>query len=168
MRSCRKCRLEKPFEAFGFVRPGVWRATCGSCRRVEDARRNPERVRQERERTAARAKEARRAGLNVARWVLEDSRKSDRKRGLANDLAREWVEPLLSQPCSYCGETTLRMTLDRIDNALGHLRSNVVPACIRCNYARRAMPHKAWLCLVPGLRAAREQGLFGDWTGRCR
>jgi hypothetical protein len=60
------------------------------------------------------------------------------------------------------------MTLDRIDNKRGHSRANVVPACIRCNYARRDMPYAAWLCLAPGLRVALEQGLFGEWTGRCR
>jgi len=60
------------------------------------------------------------------------------------------------------------MTLDRIDNDKGHTQDNVVPACIRCNYARRSMPYEAWLVVAKGMREAREQGLFGDWTGRVR
>jgi hypothetical protein len=56
------------------------------------------------------------------------------------------------------------MTIDRIDNEIGHTLSNVVPACIRCNYVRRDMPHEAWLCLVEGMREAVFRGLFGSWT----
>jgi len=60
------------------------------------------------------------------------------------------------------------MTLDRIDNLKGHSFDNVVPACIRCNYARRNMSYEAWLCLTEGMRRARELDLFKGWTGRTR
>jgi hypothetical protein len=60
------------------------------------------------------------------------------------------------------------MTLDRKDNDRGHTQDNVVPACIRCNYIRRHTPYEAWLCMVPGVRRARKEGFFGDWTGRTR
>lgn len=167
-RLCRQCDEPRPLTSFVEVRPGQRRRTCTSCRKSADAARNPSRVARERADTARRKRELRQRGDNVVRFILEDSRKSDRKHKRSNDLTREWVAELIAQPCCYCGDTSLRMTLDRIDNTIGHFRSNVVPACIRCNYARGAMPYKAWLCLVPGLRAAREQGLFGDWTGRTR
>ncbi len=70
---------------------------------------------------------------------------------------------MISDPCSYCGSTELRMTLDRIDNDLGHLKSNVIACCTNCNYFRRDMPYLAWLKLAPGMREARELGLFGTW-----
>jgi hypothetical protein len=76
------------------------------------------------------------AGVDVARFILREARRSD--------------------------------TLDRIDNSKGHTRDNVVPACIRCNYARRNMPYEAWLCLTDGMKRARELGLFKEWTGRTR
>jgi hypothetical protein len=60
------------------------------------------------------------------------------------------------------------MTVDRIDNNKGHLLTNVVPACLRCNLARGDMPYEAWLCLVPGLKEAREKGLFGAWIGKVK
>lgn len=104
----------------------------------------------------------------LAQTILYDCRASDKKHGRECDLDKEYIEGLIGCGCLYCGETKLRITLDRIDNSKGHLRSNVVPACIRCNYARGSMPHEAWLCLMPGLTEAREKGLFGDWTGRCR
>ena len=105
---------------------------------------------------------------NLAKVILRDSKGSDRKHNRENDLTKEFVENMILLGCMYCGETELRITLDRIDNSKGHLQGNVVPACIRCNYARGSMPIEAWECLIPGLTKAREKGLFGDWTGRCR
>lgn len=102
------------------------------------------------------------------RVVYMDSRSSDRKKGRNNDLTMDFVRECVSQACFYCGDTQTRMTLDRIDNALGHTCANVNPACIRCNYMRGSMPYPAWLRLVPLVRKAREEGLFGAWTGRAR
>ena len=102
---------------------------------------------------------------NVAEAILHDARQADRKRGRLNDLDLDLVREAVAEPCRYCGETTLRMTLDRIDNSLGHTKANVVPACERCNYARRDMPYAAWLVVAIAMRQAREQGLFGAWTG---
>lgn len=55
------------------------------------------------------------------------------------------------------------MSMDRVDNSIGHTKSNVVPACIRCNYMRKDMPMEAWKFLVPYIKQAKENGLFGDW-----
>jgi hypothetical protein len=165
LRICRKCGGQKPLKTFTVIRPGVRRATCVSCRKEQDTLNNPERVREEQATTHARAKEQRRLGLKLGRWILADSRKSDRRAGRLNDLTRDFIETLIAPGCSYCGETELRMTLDRKDNSKGHTQDNVVPACIRCNYSRGAMPYEAWLCLVPGVRQAKEEGLFGSWIG---
>lgn len=116
-----------------------------------------------REHIRSKAKHRRRS--DVAWAILADSRKADRKKGHSNDLDLEFVGHAISQPCSYCGETSLRMTLDRVDNAVGHTRDNVVPSCERCNFARRDMPYSAWLCVSVAMRQAREEGLFGDWVG---
>jgi len=102
---------------------------------------------------------------NIASAILCDARRADRKKGRANDLSLESVATLIQSPCAYCGDTTLRKTLDRIDNQLGHVLSNVVPACERCNYVRRDMPYAAWLVLAIAMRTARLRGLFGSWTG---
>ena len=97
------------------------------------------------------------------RWICVESRSSDRKRRRANDMTRPFIRELIKDGCLYCGETTLRMTLDRIDNTQGHIKTNVVPACVRCNLLRRDMPYAAWLILVPNVKQAREQGAFGAW-----
>jgi hypothetical protein len=107
-------------------------------------------------------------GTDVARFIFWEARRSDKRRGLECDLNREQIAEIIKRECVYCGETQLRMTLDRIDNSRGHTKDNVNPACIRCNYARRDMPYRAWLCLAEGMRRAREFGLFEGWTGRTR
>lgn len=116
----------------------------------------------------AKIAQQRKEGVNTARWIWEDARGGDAKRGWKNDLTTDFVAGLIAAGCRYCGETELRMTLDRIDNSIGHVRSNVVPSCIRCNYLRRDMPYPAWLEMVETVRKIRLAGLFGTWTGRAR
>ena len=113
-------------------------------------------------------KRMRAEGVDVARFILREARRSDRLRGRVCDLTKAEIESLIAGGCSYCGETEMRMTLDRVDNSKGHTLDNVVPACIRCNYSRRDMPYEAWLCLADGMRRARELNLFKGWTGRTR
>lgn len=101
-----------------------------------------------------------------AKFILQDLIREDKKEKFKDtDLTLEVVQELIANPCLYCGETELMMTLDRIDNSVGHVRKNVNPSCIRCNLLRRNMPYKAWIKLAPGVRKARETGKFGKWTG---
>jgi len=112
-----------------------------------------------------RTRERRKLPEYRAYYLLLDSRKSDRKSGRSNDLTLEVVQALIVEPCRYCGDTLLKRTLDRIDNTLGHLLTNVLPCCFRCNYLRRDMPFEAWIRLTKEIRALQEEGLFGDWIG---
>lgn len=54
----------------------------------------------------------------------------------ACDLTSKEVLALITQPCVHCGTTTERIGLDRIDNALPHIKGNVAPSCAYCNFAR--------------------------------
>lgn len=99
-----------------------------------------------------------------ARIVLKDCKGWDRKHGYESDLDRDFVQGLLVQGCTYCGTMKDRIGLDRVDNAKGHLKNNVVPACTICNLVRGNMPYEAWLVVANGMREARELGLFVGWT----
>lgn len=82
------------------------------------------------------------------------------------DLDITTIERMISEGCLYCGETDiLKISVDRIDNNIGHIGSNVNPACLRCNLVRGDMPYNAWMEVANGMRNAREKGLFGDWDG---
>lgn len=54
----------------------------------------------------------------------------------ACDLTSAEVLELIKKPCVYCGTTEYPRGLDRIDNDLPHIRTNVLPACAYCNFAR--------------------------------
>lgn len=112
--------------------------------------------------------ELRSSGKQRERFILQDSRKADKLRGLSCDLDIEFIQQTIAHPCAYCGASPdeVVMTLDRIDNGRGHTKDNVVQACDNCNITRGDMPHIAWLVVASGMRAARQQGLFDGWNRR--
>jgi hypothetical protein len=103
-------------------------------------------------------------------YILKDSKDSDRRYGRENDLDLDFVRFLISKGCEYCGVSPeeTKMSLDRVDNAKGHLRDNVVPSCTNCNLTRGNMPYEAWIIVAPALRQARERGLLKGWVRKRR
>lgn len=116
---------------------------------------------------ADQRKEARfRNRLDRSAVIVRDSRHSDRRNGRSNDLDVVFTSFMIQKGCSYCGVSykDCIMTLDRIDNSIGHIKSNVVPACWNCNAIRSDMPYAAWLTIAPAIRKAYEVGLFNGWV----
>lgn len=169
MKVCSNCNIEKSFSEF-YKRGKYYRVYCKDCHNRKSvilnkiSRKTPHRKMI----TNKKRRDDRKDPAKLAQIIVRDCKNSDKKHNRQNDLTKEFVNNLISNGCSYCGEIQLRMTVDRIDNNIGHITTNVVPACIRCNYSRRDMPYEAWCCLVSGLKEAREKGLFGEWTGKCR
>ncbi len=169
---CPSCETVKSLTAF-YKRPnGKPAGYCKDCHNGKAKEKLKESdVRARKNRTSRSWHKRRRQSQDpqtLAKIILKDCKGSDRKHQREHDLDLATVLKQIIQPCTYCGETTLRMTLDRIDNERGHTKDNVVGACIRCNYTRGAMPYEAWVLVAVGMLAAREAGVFGDWTGRCR
>lgn len=164
MRVCRRCRESK--ENSDFYGKRSKSAVCRACYKAKKA--PQERLHKAtvewKTRINNRERHRRQDPNYRALYLCKDARKSDRKFGRTNSLTMEFVVEALQQPCTYCGETQLKMTLDRKDNQLGHTEHNCVPCCVRCNYMRRDMPYVAWLGLVVSVREVREAGLFGAWT----
>ena len=167
---CSKCNLPLPLGAFYVNRTNGHEYRRKTCRKCEDKMRKdrgfktPEKNEKLKKRVNEAAKRWRIKPENRGSVIVTDARRSDIRNGFITDIDKEWVTKEISKGCSYCGETRLVMTLDRINNSLGHLKSNLVSACERCNYLRRDMPHEAWMALVPAIKKITLEGLFGNWT----
>jgi hypothetical protein len=104
------------------------------------------------------------------RWsiysVKSNTRASDARNGRDNDMDLDFVKEIMSKSCHYCRRFSSRRTIDRIDNFIGHIKTNVVPSCLRCNLVRGAMPYEAWMVVAEGIREADSLGLFNGWEGQ--
>jgi hypothetical protein len=90
-------------------------------------------------------------------------RHNDKKRGYRNDLSRDDIGLLFSQPCFYCGRKVDKMVLDRIDNNKGHTKDNVNQSCVICNTIRMDLPYEAWVLLVPDVKEVVNSGVLDNW-----
>lgn len=155
---CKRCKIEKSIESF-YTHNHQSKLNCKQC--IGEIRRTPEFKIKYRE-----SKRLRRLDPNRRHFViLEDARRSDRRRGLTNNLTSAIIKEIISKPCTYCDGIDLKMSLDRIDNSKGHIKGNVVACCLRCNYMRRDMPYEAWIKLSSSIKNIRQLGLFGNWMG---
>ena len=92
---------------------------------------------------------------SVINSVLTTYKSCAKQKGLVFELDKTAVEKLILSPCFYCGTPPYRVWtifrvsgknsslacngIDRVDNSKGYLKSNSVPCCPRCNYAKRDM-----------------------------
>jgi hypothetical protein len=147
---CNSCHLEKSIKDFssGIVAGKLYlRTSCSKCENAKRTERltrggqtNARKVAWKRYEAKRKLRRLSESLDDVADWIWEDSRKSSKKRGIEHDLDLDTIRKIIANGCQYCDEIDLRMTLDRIDNSVGYIVSNIVPACIRCNYARGSMP----------------------------
>lgn len=161
---CKSCNMVKPASKMGKYRHGekvYVESMCYACQYKRDVS-----VPGNKEKLLSTTREfnKRERKINPHVYTVYDSRKADKKFGRQNDLTKEFVFDMIKNGCCYCGEKETRITLDRIDNALGHLQSNVVPACFRCNDIRGDMPYEAWLVVSKAVKEAKDLGLLGSWN----
>lgn len=175
MKICTCCNETKPLEEFFTRKVRGNRYPETRCKKCSTAIRKAKKKEsgwyeltkpQRSEESRLRHKKYRRDPDKLPMVIVRDCKGSDRKKGLENDLDELFVRSKIANGCSYCGETDVRMTLDRIDNSIGHIKSNVVCACMRCNLVRGSMPIEAWKVVSEAMRSARVKGLFGDWQGK--
>ena len=77
------------------------------------------------------------------RATLRVYKYSAKQRGLMYELSEKCLFTFVKSNCHYCGkppnkphrkcETFLYNGLDRVDNSVGYIESNVVPCCYICN-----------------------------------
>jgi aspartate carbamoyltransferase regulatory subunit len=169
MKICNSCEHLLPDDEFQRRDKRFFRKKCRSCESNLRLKRavgvkSPQAKINKAKYLRERATKRRRDPKYRAETILIDCRNNDRQTNRDNDLSIEFVRERIASGCSYCGEMNPKMaSLDRVDNKVGHIRSNVVAACQRCNLIRGDIPFDAWLLIVPGVRVAVAAGAFGDW-----
>lgn len=168
IKHCPSCDQDKPLANFwtrsvkGTKYPFYICSTCANeKRRGRQVRK--ERTEKIRERERIYNKSVRLDPDKRAKIICRDCRYSDKKRGLVNDLTVDFVDNLIADGCSYCGNASGVITLDRKNNKEAHNTDNVLAACYRCNLIRGSMPYDAWVEIAPTVKLVYEKGLFGEW-----
>lgn len=67
-----------------------------------------------------------------------------RSRNYEFQLTFEFFAQLINSACNFCGKENCR-GVDRLDNNVGYINSNVVPCCKRCNEMKSVIPVQEWL-----------------------
>lgn len=82
----------------------------------------------------------------AGRWVR--MKKDAHRRRLSFKITLCDVKRFWQQPCSYCGEQTPTVNLDRVDSRYGYVPGNVVPCCPPCNTLKGTFKVDRFLELV--------------------
>lgn len=123
-KQCRRCNLFKPATPEFFLKNKNTKSgldgTCRDCHKARMRIANKEYYRR-----------------NRAKEMWRQYRDLDKRAGMHFDLTPEWFKQYIEdKPCFYCGTTDEPIGCDRIDNGLGHTKSNCVPCCKTCNKVR--------------------------------
>jgi len=67
------------------------------------------------------------------------------RRGYVFELTLSEFELFWDASCSYCNNTIIGIGLDRIDNNIGYINTNVVPCCTTCNWMKHSMSQEMFI-----------------------
>lgn len=122
-------------------------------------------------RTLSRERKLAHPGIAAYNSVLNGYKYSAKKRGLSFELTSEEFREITSQPCHYCGIEPKQISktrgrngeyiyngIDRVNNSIGYVISNVVPCCKRCNTAKREIAYDDFVTWIDRLVRFRAEG----------
>ena len=135
---CPLCEKNLPSEAFNkdvYKKDGL-DAWCRKCRKIQKGQHY-----------------ARTKNLSHFRWkVAQDSAK---RRGYQLTITEEEYRKLIQLNCHYCDNSLCKETgsgMDRIDNNVGYVLTNVVPCCTVCNLGRGdRFSYEEWKVMINAL-----------------
>lgn len=136
-RQCVKCKIIKPLNSenyhkdknrvYGFM------YKCIECEKKRIDNRKDRWVKMPDEQRVRRFKYSSQPHIEAALRV-SSYKNSDKGKSLETDVDVEFMLEMKRLPCTYCGHESTG--LDRINNNLGHVKSNCLPCCRECNSAR--------------------------------
>lgn len=114
LKKCRVCKIQKPITDFSSdkTRKDNLNQKCKQC-----------------------SAEFKKAPKNV----YSEYKRSAKKRGLQFDIPFNNFILFSDSPCYYCGEELDQIRLDRVDNNLGYILSNVKSCCWKCNNMKSSL-----------------------------
>ncbi len=86
----------------------------------------------------------------------------DKVKNFSNSITLIEYRELIKEGCFYCGVFG-DIGLDRIDNSLGHNKSNCKPCCEKCNFILGDIPYEAKLLMIPSLTEIKQNNLLNNW-----
>jgi ribosomal protein S27E len=159
---CPKCETVRSLKSPKLVRRAlrISNGVCGSCCRLKpDAevieamrkqRNTPESKKKQKQwivswknKNANYAEEYRRK--NKEKYKFNTYKYGAMRRGLSFDLSIEDFLTFWQKPCQYCGDEIKTIGLDRIDNDIGYVLSNVAPCCSQCNRAKNNLDYDSFI-----------------------
>lgn len=91
----------------------------------------------------------------VKNSLSQEYKNSAKQRGLVYEISENFLFVSVKSNCHYCGkppnkphrkcDTFLYNGLDRVDNSIGYIASNVVPCCYICNKMKGELPVEVFL-----------------------
>lgn len=139
---CTKCKKSKPIDQFNLKGDGSLQKQCGLCN-AKGLAANTKRD----FKTYIKNYDSK----NWSKRMVINCRKMDSLKGREFDLDEKWIENqclVQLNKCTHCHtELSFDMvsgnkkkpSVDRIDNTIGHLKSNCLISCITCNLLRGDM-----------------------------
>jgi hypothetical protein len=91
---------------------------------------------------------------------------TDKAAGRTDTMSLDDYRNIIKDRCTYCEVTNCdcNISLDRLDNNLGHTIVNCVPCCEICNFILCDLPQEAKKLIGIGLLAARRSGELNNWV----
>jgi hypothetical protein len=83
-----------------------------------------------------KALETRRKYIKTPKGRLNSIKASAKTRKIEFNISDELALEILNNNCYYCGDKIV-VGIDRLDNSLGYLETNIVACCEMCNYMKR-------------------------------
>jgi hypothetical protein len=87
---------------------------------------------------------------------------SDKVRFKCNTISRDSYKGYIKQECHYCERQNCG-GVDRMDSSIGHVDSNCVPCCEKCNFILGDLSYSVKINLKCGLKKSYEEGDLKEW-----
>lgn len=64
-------------------------------------------------------------------------KRNSKNRGVHFEITIEQFSEFWKKPCVYCGAAIKTIGIDRVDNSIGYVQSNLAACCYTCNFMKR-------------------------------